>query len=367
MPDPWRRFTAPGELAATFRHFAERRCGDYAPLYAHLGTRIAGDAELLALAANASPGQSPPDLMLAAVHYLLARQPHHPLARHYPTLTPGPNPGDAFPGFRAFCLDHRDALTRLVASRRVQTNEVRRCCYLLPALMAAGAMAAPRPLALIEAGASAGLNLGLDSYAYDYGTGNTIGDCGSPLLLRCRLDGGIQPPFSLPVPAICWRAGIDLHPLNPRDPGDAAWLRALVWADHPERAVLLDGALRAAASRAPVPVHAGDAAERLPALIAAAPVTAAVAIFHTAFLAHLPALERERFEHLVVVLSTARPIYWIQAEPRRDPAEPRLRLTVCENGSVTREWPLGHYQPHGTWLHWLAGSVPAPAGQAQPR
>ena len=79
-PDPWGRFTAPGELAAIFRHFAERRCGDYAPLYAHLGTRIAGDAELLAIAANASPGQSPPDLMLAAVHYLRARQPHHPLA-----------------------------------------------------------------------------------------------------------------------------------------------------------------------------------------------------------------------------------------------------------------------------------------------
>jgi hypothetical protein len=184
---------------------------------------------------HASPGQSPPDLMLAAVHYLLARQPHHPLARHYPTLTPRPRSRRRLPGFRTFCLDHRDELSRLVASRRVQTNEVRRCCYLLPAL------------------------------------------------------------------------------------------------------------------------------------IAAAPVAAAVAIFHTAFLAHLPALERERFEHLAVVLSTARPVYWIQAEPRGDPAEPRLRLTVCENGSVTREWPLGHYQPHGTWLHWLAGSVPAPAGQAQPR
>ena len=125
----------------------------------------------------------------------------------------------------------------------MQTNEVRRCCYLLPALMAAGAMAAPRPLALIEAGASAGLNLSLDCYAYDYGTGTIIGDPGSPLLLRCRLDGDIQPPLSLPVPAISWRAGIDLHPLDPATPDDAAWLRALVWADHPERAVLLDGAL----------------------------------------------------------------------------------------------------------------------------
>src|SRR5689334_6225657 len=49
----------------------------------------------------------------------------------------------------------------------------------------------------------------------------------------------------------------------------------------------------------------------------------AVCLFHTAFLAHLPLLDRERFEHLVVVLSTARPISWVQAEPRRDPAEPR--------------------------------------------
>lgn len=32
-PDPWERFTSPGELAASFRHFAVHRCGDYAPLY----------------------------------------------------------------------------------------------------------------------------------------------------------------------------------------------------------------------------------------------------------------------------------------------------------------------------------------------
>ncbi len=199
----------------------------------------------------------------------------------------------------------------------------------------------------------------MDRYAYDYGTGRIIGDRDSPLLLRCRLSSQIRPPLDLPVPAIARRAGIDLSPLDPASPDDAAWLRALIWADHRERALLLDDALQVAASRPAVPLHAGDAAGQLPAIVASTPPGVAVCIVHTAFLAHLPALERERFEHLVAVLSTAQPIYWVQAEPRRDPAEPRLRLTICENVRVREEWPLGHYQPHGGWLEWLAAGVPA--------
>ena len=80
MPDRRGRHTSRGELAATFRHFAARRCGTYAPLYARLGAGVADDPALLAIAASAAPGQSPPDLMLAAAHYLLAREPGHPLA-----------------------------------------------------------------------------------------------------------------------------------------------------------------------------------------------------------------------------------------------------------------------------------------------
>jgi hypothetical protein len=93
--------------------------------------------------------------------------------------------------------------------------------------------------------------------------------------------------------------------------------------------------------------------------VTAAPADAVICIFHTAFLAHLPPLDRERFEHMVVVLSAARPIYWVQAEPRKDPGEPRLRLTYCDNGSIQHDWPLGHYQPHGAWLEWTSTTSPA--------
>ena len=82
MPPPDARppCAATSELAVAFTRFAADRCGSYAPLYAHLASRIADDRELPAIAAHASPGQSQPDLMLAAVHYLLARQPGSPLA-----------------------------------------------------------------------------------------------------------------------------------------------------------------------------------------------------------------------------------------------------------------------------------------------
>lgn len=127
-----------------------------------------------------------------------------------------------------------------------------------------------------------------------------------------------------------------------------------MWADHPRRAAVLHDALAAAAASRRVPVRAGDAATELPDLLGSVPADLAVCIFHTAFLAHLPEVDRERFEGLVTGLSAARPIYWVQAERRSDPAEPRLRLTVCENGRRIRQWPLGRYQPHGQWLHWLA-------------
>jgi hypothetical protein len=361
-PDARPSRTATSELAAVFTRFAADRCGRYAPLYAHLASRIAGDRELLAIAAHARSGQSQPDLMLAAVHYLLARQPGSPLARYYPTLNPDPvPPGGAFQEFRGFCLAHRDELAALVDSRLVQTNEVRRCCYLFPAVMLAARLAAPMPLALVEAGASAGLNLGLDDYAYDYGTGTIVGDPESPLTLQCELRGGTPPPLALPAPNITWRAGIDLNPLDPLDPDDAAWLRALVWADHPGRARLLDRALHAAAARPPTAVHAGDATTLLPALIESAPPDAAVCVMHTAFLAHLAPPDRAHFQHQVAALSAERPVYWISAETRADPAEPRLRLATCVNGTIAGQQALARYQSHGAWVEWTAQG-PCPPG-----
>jgi hypothetical protein len=81
-------------------------------------------------------------LMLAAVHYLLARQPQHLPGPPLPdpdTLPRSRRRLSGLPGVLPRPPRRADPPGRQQA---VQTNEVRRCRYLLPALMAAGAMAA---------------------------------------------------------------------------------------------------------------------------------------------------------------------------------------------------------------------------------
>src|SRR5262245_59382616 len=146
-------------LAQTFRRFGERECVPSSPLYGRLAIGIAGDAELLAIAATAR-ARPVPNLFLAAVQFLLLQGIEHPLAAFYPGISGGTggNPADdPFPVLCAFCLEHAGAIEQLLMTRRVQTNEVRRCACLLPAFAIAARRLGDRPLALVEIGASAGL------------------------------------------------------------------------------------------------------------------------------------------------------------------------------------------------------------------
>ena len=74
------------ELSERFRQFADE-VRESSPLYERLSIAIAGDDELLDLGAAARPGQPVPNLLFAAIHYLLLTGPAHPLARFYPTVT----------------------------------------------------------------------------------------------------------------------------------------------------------------------------------------------------------------------------------------------------------------------------------------
>ena len=66
-------------------------------------------------------------------------------------------------------------------------------------------------LALIEVGASAGLNLLFDRYSYDYGAGRSAGDPGSPIQFACTLRGEVRPPIPASMPPVAARVGLDLH------------------------------------------------------------------------------------------------------------------------------------------------------------
>ena len=259
-------------LAQRFVRFADQECGAYAPLYDHLARGIAGDPELLTLAGHARSGQQAPLLLLAAVHALLLGGADHALGTFYPSVVPrAAVPSEALlPTFRAFCHDYREALHALLSTGLVQTNEPRRCTVLLPAFATVARLAGGRPLALIEVGASAGLNLLFDRYSYDYGSGRSIGEPTASVRFTCEVRGSVLPPLPTVLPPVATRVGIDLHPIHADDLQATRWLRALVWPEHPERAAVLQQGLTLA-QREPPTLIAGDALTVLPQVVATVP------------------------------------------------------------------------------------------------
>jgi hypothetical protein len=106
-----------------------------------------------------------PNVFFGAVHYLLLKGSNHELCEYYSSITARPRTDDdLFRVFSDFCAGSREELTALVRSRLVQTNEVTRCAILAPAFSVVYEFGGHRPTALVEVGASAGLNLLWDRY-----------------------------------------------------------------------------------------------------------------------------------------------------------------------------------------------------------
>ena len=72
------------------------------------------------------------------------------------------------------------------------------------------ARAAGRPLALIDVGAGAGLNLRWDEFDYRYSNGSAFGTGMSPVQIDCEVRGPM-PDIPERFPEVANRAGIDLH------------------------------------------------------------------------------------------------------------------------------------------------------------
>jgi hypothetical protein len=338
------------ELSQRFERFARREC-HVSPLYERLSVGIADDPEVLGIAAQAKPGQPLPNLFLAAVHFLLLRGIPAPLAAFYPSLSPTTAwSADPYPSFRAFCLEHREEILGLISTRLVQTNEVRRCGCLLPAFTHVAQQAEGRPLALVEIGASAGLNLLWDRYGYDYGVGQCYGDPRSPVRIVCEVRGTRRPPLPAMWPRVATRVGLDLHPIDVRDSDAALWLRALVWPDEVGRAKLLQEAMRVAQDHPPR-LLAGNALDLLPEVLATIPSDHVPCVFHTHTLNQFPLEARARLSALLTEHAIGQDLYRVSIE-WLGKMDPRLELIAYREG-VTAEHSLAYCGSHGEWLEWF--------------
>ena len=338
-------------LAQRFARFAQLEYRGSSPLYESLSSSIAGDDEMLDLASHALPGQPVPILFFAAGHFVLARTPDATLAEFYPSLTAAARPpGDAYPALRTFCRDHAATIRSLLESRRVQTNEVGRCAYLFPAFRLVAGLAGDRPLALIEIGASAGLNLLWHRYAYLYDETAVYGAGESPVRIRCQLRGAPRPPLLGMLPALATSIGVDLHPVDAGDDDSVRWLEALVWPEARERVERLRAAI-ALARREPPRLVPGDAAVVLPAILDAIPRDVPVCVFHTHTVNQFSPDARARFTALLAHLASTRALFRLSAESL-DGAIPQLTLTTWPRGHAD-ERVLARCDYHGRWLEWL--------------
>lgn len=307
--------------AGTYAEFSSREARGVSPTYERLSQAVARDDDLLTLLDRLPPAKRQPNLLFGVVRWL-------------------GGPVNDPVTFHDFVVTHWPAIEAELLTRATQTNEAGRCAVLLPVLAAL-----PQPLALLEVGASAGLCLYPDRYAYRYGD-HEVGS-GEPVL-DCAANG-LVPPAG--VPRVVWRAGLDLNPLDVTDPEDVSWLDALIWPEHGHRRARLRAAAAVAAADPPLLVR-GDLVDDLPALAARAPTDATLVVFHTSVLYQVPPPRRDAFVRLVREL----PGHWVANEGpdvlRYDglPAPPSDALhNVLALDGKPLAWARGHGQAM-TWF-----------------
>jgi len=306
------------------------------PLYAELVEVVAKDAELLRVM-NRIQHLPPPNLMFGAVQYLLMDGEDGDLARHYPSIVEDPiPPAGAGPKFRSFVLAHEEEIVEVGNTRYTQTNECRRCVALLPMVMMAGF----RAFHLIDVGASAGLNLGLDEYGYSYNDKERRP--GRPMLeAESR---GVDP--TLADIEVFSRTGLDLNPLDPADPGARRWLDALIWPEHVERRARLRSALEMI-SNLDIEMISGNALKTLPGALDRLPAGEPAVVMSSFTLNQFDAAERDRLESIVSVARTARPVHRVSMGEALDKADDWARLVVDDGRGTTF---VGQAHPHGEWI-----------------
>lgn len=363
MRDPWND----SELVQKFRAH-EADSSTRAPLNAALCGAIARDRSLHTLLAHAPLEQQLPVLLLAAIHFLVLDEPDHELASWYPNITADcrdPQDRALAQVLRAFVNDRGPSMLELLATRRVQTNEVGRCALILPPLEL---VAADRvPIAQVDVGTSAGLTTLLRRFSYRYDAAGDNGDVvegdvigtGSPLL-TCSTRGVGPTPTAMPT--IASARGIDLDPIDITDPADARWLRACCWPDQTDRFERLAAAIEAAQAEPPQ-IVTGDAVDVIRGTIHAVPTSQHPVITTSWALNYLTPDARRAFVEELGAIGAERDISWVFAEsPALTPELPHagdladehttaLVLVRWRNGARTVDH-LATCHPHGYWLHW---------------
>ena len=295
--------------------------------------------------------------LLGAVHRLVLDGRAPELAASYPSTGGDAAHGDPGAAFVEVVRAQQADVARLL-HEGVQTNEVGRSAVLVGGY-ARVLEQTGLPLRVLEVGASAGLNLRWDRFAYD--TGEVVaGDPGSPVRFADVWEGA--PP---PLPAtfaVAERRGCDRNPIDPTTDAGRRTLLSFVWPDQVARLARLEAAI-GVARQVPAAVDRADAGAWLEERLRDPLPGVATVVAHSIVLQYVPRPGRARLQAAITGAgrrATAdAPLAWLRMEPAGGQAE--LRLTTWPGA---REELLATAGFHGTPIRWLAASRSVPRGRA---
>jgi hypothetical protein len=352
-------------LAERFRrHAAALARGGRSPLYVELMHGAATDLDAGGVVAELldgiplPPGSVPPLRLMAALHRLVLQGRAPRLAAHCPSAGGTLAPDGAWPAAAADLRDRFDEV-RARITLTVQTNEPGRAAVLYGALLWLHDLYR-LPVALLEIGASGGLNLLADRYAYRVG-GALLGDPASPLVLDEPWEGR---PVADPLAAarglrVAGRAGCDVAPLDLSSADDRLTLRSYLWPDELDRLARIDAALAVAVDDPPA-VAASAAEHWLPGALAAPRPGELTVLWQSVMRQYVPAAAWAQVERTIATAAgaaTARtPLAWVTMEPgERSFAGFVVNATTWPGGERRL---LAHPGDHGPPVRWQAPATP---------
>lgn len=333
-------------ISNRFETFAREECKGSCDLYEYLSKEIAEDDVLLEICMNARDGQPIPNLLFGAVHFLLLQGTGHELKQFYESIVTSPKePKDSFPYFKDFCVLNRDTIMPLLKSKLVQTNEVRRCGYLYPSFSFIYEKV-QKPLALIELGTSAGLQLLWDKYCYSYEADAIYGNPNAEVHIKADVKGNGIPFLRSTSPPVVSRTGIDLHINDLNDPEDYLWLKSLIWPSHHERRHLFETAANEV-RQTHLNMIEGDGVMLLPDIVKEIPQHAAICVFHTHVANQLSKEDQFILLENIKRIGEQRDIFHLYNNIQ----DRNLHLDYYLNGNEHLN-TVGEMDGHGSWFSW---------------
>lgn len=319
------------------------------PFYSALLHELENDPLALELLASVRTEQRNPMLVLAALH-LAALCGHDVLGPIYDDARHGAleDPGQA--ARLVIEVVHADPdVVRAQLWRSTQTNEPGRSAV-IQAVMSDLARDVSE-INLIEAGASAGINLYFDQFPV------RASDDGHPLTLVCEDLSPVD--RSTPMPLVKARVGIDVQPLDLNNTEDRLWLKACLWPEQRRRHERFDAIVAAHHSWPPVSMLAGTATECMDAAFSLCDPGALTVVMNTWSAFYFTVEERSAYFEDLSRRCTMDNVAWISIESTMvkwpgvgvdQAAHHRAasQIVLMRPGATPLVWGWCH--AHGRWL-----------------